>query len=166
LSSPAGERIMSRRCGAAGAAMQSRHSRRTEGTRAISIVMVLTLALCAASCRALSAQLPSRVRGAALADRFAAEFWSSNDDDALDRLLSYRLRTIMRTNQLRAVRDGLTRDQGPVRSIGPAWYEDRFIDYLRFRVPIEFSRTTVDMRVVVDGEQISQFFIVDHIPPP
>jgi hypothetical protein len=146
--------------------MQSRHNCPTRLARVISIVTVLTLALCLASCRAISAQLPSRVRGAAIADRFAAEFWAGKDDAALDQMLSYRLRTMMRTPQLRALRDGLTRDQGEVRSIGRAWFEDRIIDYLRFRVPIEFSRTTVDMRVVIDGEQVSQFFMVDHIPPP
>jgi hypothetical protein len=131
------------------------------------VLAVIALGLGAAACRTLTASLPATQRAASVADRFAQAFWSSDDDAQNDRLMSSRLKLMMRTSQLRGLRKGLIDDQGRVKTIGSAWYEDSIRDLRRFRVPIEFMRTMVDMRIVVDeGDQVSQFFIVDHVTPP
>ena len=144
------------------ASPQSR-SRRT----ALGIALVAILCTLAPGCRAIIGSFPSNVRAAGVADRFAQALWQRGDEQTLDRLTSFRLKTMMRTNQLTALRDGHVRDYGEVRRLGPAWYEDSVISYRRFRVPIEFERTTIDMRIVIDeGQQVSQIFMVDHIPAP
>jgi hypothetical protein len=124
-------------------------------------------AITASGCRTITASLPATQRAAAVADRFAQAFWNSNDDAQLDRLMSSRLKLMMRTTQLRGMRKGLIDDQGRVQTLGSVWYEDSILDLRRFRVPVEFTRTMVDMRIVVDeSDKVSQFFIVDHVPPP
>ena len=128
---------------------------------------LVALLLVASECRIVAATLPANRRGAQIADRFAQLFWNSEDDAALDRILSYRLKLMMQSKQLRAMREGLVKDQGRVRALQPVWYEDSIRDYRRFRVPVEFDRTIVDMRIVIDeNDLVSQFFFVDHVRPP
>jgi len=151
----------------AGSDCRARAPGRAAGCRRIALTLSLALALGALGCRSFVATLPANVRGAQLAEQFAEAFWSSDDDALLERMTSFRLKTIMRTGQMRALRAGLVRDYGPVQRLGQVWYEDSVVDIRRFRVPVEFARTTVDMRIQVDeSRRISGFFMVDHIAPP
>jgi hypothetical protein len=131
------------------------------------IACLVVLAMGSGCFRAVVASLPANRRAAEAVDRFAKAFWSDVDDRTLDALMADRLKLLMRPAQLRGIKNGLIKDQGDVRNVGAAWYEDSVVSYRRFRVPVEFERTTVDMRIVVDErDRVSQLFIVDHIPPP
>jgi hypothetical protein len=131
------------------------------------IACLVALTLGSGCFRAVMASLPANRRAAESVDRFAKAFWGDVDDRALDALMADRLKLLMRPAQLRGIKNGLIKDQGEVRNVGAAWYEDSVVSYRRFRVPVEFERTTVDMRIVVDeSDRVSQLFIVDHIPPP
>jgi hypothetical protein len=148
--------------------MRNQSSERASRPGRLRLALALLAVLASASeCRVAMSSLPATRRAERVADRFAQLFWNSDDDAALDRILSSRLKLMMRTNQLRAMRDGLIKDQGRVRSLKPPWYEDSIRDYRRFRVPVEFERTMIDMRIVIDeNDLVSQFFFVDHVRPP
>jgi pimeloyl-ACP methyl ester carboxylesterase len=62
---------------------------------------------------------------------------------------------------------GLTNVKGAVKGYGDPWKEDVVQGYTRVRVPVEFERGMLDMRIVFDGEGlVAGFFHVAHSEPP
>jgi dienelactone hydrolase len=77
------------------------------------------------------------------------------------------VREAMAGDQAAKLREGLNGRFGELESIGEAWAEDPYQGYRSFRVPVRFGDGNVDLRVVLDGEDlVIGLFVVPHAEPP
>jgi dienelactone hydrolase len=64
------------------------------------------------------------------------------------------------------MRAELSTELGALVRTHPAWYENRMGELRRFRVPVEYERRTVDLRVVLDGEdKVTGLFVLPRLDP-
>jgi pimeloyl-ACP methyl ester carboxylesterase len=65
------------------------------------------------------------------------------------------------------IRSSLTGENGALKHFGEVWMEDEVQGHRRYRVPAQFDKGTVDLRVVFDGEgKVAGFFYVPHEERP
>jgi len=77
------------------------------------------------------------------------------------------MKAAMTPTSAEQIRAGLTNLKGAIKRFGDPWKEDVLQEYTRFRVPIEFERGMLDLRIVFDGEgRVAGFFQVAHVEPP
>jgi pimeloyl-ACP methyl ester carboxylesterase len=82
-------------------------------------------------------------------------------------MMSPDMKAAMSAESAERILAGLTNVKGVVKRFGEPWKEDVVQGYTRIRVPVEFERDHLDMRIVFDGEAlVAGFFHVAHAEPP
>jgi len=99
--------------------------------------------------------------------RAFAESFMAPDDEAAAVWLDETMRSLMTAETSAQVRAQLAGQYGALKGLGHAWLEDVIQGNSRYRLPARFEKTTVDFRVVLDGERrVAGFFYVPHRERP
>lgn len=137
----------------------------------MSTLPTLVLAACAAlapAALAAPAQAPRPGDDPSLetVTRYARALMAQ-DGETLASLEDETMQRVFTAAQVEQIATGLVAQNGPLTELGQAWHEDDLQGYHRYRVPAEFERATLDLRVVLDGAgKVSGLFILAHLEPP
>jgi pimeloyl-ACP methyl ester carboxylesterase len=130
----------------------------------LSVVLALLLAMAATGSARADEGTADPL--AASAEEFCRLFTGGNDDQARERMAT-KMRETVTPAMADQIRDSLTGPNGALKRLGEAWKEDEIQGYVRYRVPAEFEKAVLDLRVVFDGEgKVAGFFQVPHVDPP
>jgi hypothetical protein len=89
------------------------------------------------------------------------------EDERAQALMAEKMRSAFTPELAAQIRASLTGPHGAVQRLGEAWMEDEPQGYRRYRVPAEFERHTLDLRVVFDAAgKVAGFFQVPHVERP
>jgi len=100
------------------------------------------------------------------ASRFARTFWADDTTIAVE-TMTPAVGSALSAEQVSNLRTQLTAAHGELVRIDPAWHEDSVGGFERFRVPLVFERGELDMRVVLDSQNlVAGIFFVEHLDPP
>jgi pimeloyl-ACP methyl ester carboxylesterase len=100
----------------------------------------------------------------------AVEFcrlFMDGEDEKAQALMAEKMRSAVTPELAAQIRASLTGLHGAMQQLGEAWLEDQPQGYKRFRVPAEFEKHTLDLRVVFDDAgKVAGFFQVPHVERP
>jgi dienelactone hydrolase len=103
---------------------------------------------------------------AELATAFGRGFLEGRHEENT-KVMSPEMQAAFAPAQAAALLDRLTGDYGAVTRIGEAWLQDTVQHYRRFRLPVDFERQALDLRIVVDdSDRVAGLFLVPRIEPP
>ncbi len=99
--------------------------------------------------------------------RSYVEILFGDDLSALAGFHDAAMKAQMTVPQMEQIRAGLTAQLGGVATLGEPWVEDSGLGYHRLRVPVEFEKDTIDVRVVIDGDmKVAGLFFVPRVERP
>ena len=101
---------------------------------------------------------------AAEAEEFSRLFLDGDYDAVHDRM-DAAMRAAVPAERAEVIRTDLL-SRGAVDRVGEAWLEAVDEKYRRYRVPVYFESTTLDLRVVYDhDDRVTGLFYVPHVDP-
>ncbi|MDH3216853.1 MAG: alpha/beta fold hydrolase [Candidatus Krumholzibacteria bacterium] len=145
---------------------------RKEGTKMRILVhsrgnrRILSLAFAIVALHFITGVCVAEVQLATRARLFAEDFMSGAFQN-LEGQYTADMKAAMTRPKSKQLREALLSQHGPLQRIGDVWFEDKVQGYFRYRVPLHFQKTTLDIRLVFDGsDRVAGMFFVEHSEPP